>query len=214
MIDFCERWGKLVGKEVLNILFEASLVPRILAAVDSWNPLSDSIPIHLWLHPWLPVLGLQAMQPAVRVVADKIANALKDWTPADESARLVLGPWKRVMDEKMWSSLMRRCIVPKLTYAIRGLQINPANQDIEPMKQLFAWVELVDTIDVIQIMKDFFFPKWLDVLDKWIAKGPNRKEVYVWYTGWKEFIPQAVSTDPSIQKFFSEALNLIQRLIK
>lgn len=38
------------------------IIPRIAAQVDEWNPLTDRIPIHTWLHPWLDVMG-DRLQP-------------------------------------------------------------------------------------------------------------------------------------------------------
>eukprot|EP01022_Parablepharisma_sp_SALTPOND_P010938 TRINITY_DN1451_c0_g1_i1.p1 TRINITY_DN1451_c0_g1~~TRINITY_DN1451_c0_g1_i1.p1 ORF type:complete len:771 (+),score=130.36 TRINITY_DN1451_c0_g1_i1:2961-5273(+) len=211
LLEFIELWSKIVPREVMLLLYETSIAPRIRSAVETWDPFTDPIPIHIWVHPWLPILGLSALTPAIEAFSEKIIAALKNWSPEDESAKALLEPWKPVMNEKTWSNIMRRCIIPKLTYAIKQLDINPANQKIEPLKQLFSWMGLVDTIDIIQIMKDFFFPKWVGVLDKWIQKEPNKKEVYIWYTGWKEFIPKVVAEEPSIQKYFAEALRLIQQ---
>lgn len=27
------------------------------AEVEAWNPLTDPVPIHSWIHPWLPLMG-------------------------------------------------------------------------------------------------------------------------------------------------------------
>ena len=32
---------------------------KISQEVDGWNPLSDLVPIHAWIHPWLPKLGIK-----------------------------------------------------------------------------------------------------------------------------------------------------------
>jgi len=26
--------------------------------VDAWNPLTDTVPVHAWIHPWLPLMGM------------------------------------------------------------------------------------------------------------------------------------------------------------
>lgn len=37
-------------------------------AVSSWNPREDTVPIHAWIHPWLPLLGsrLSSVFPDIR----------------------------------------------------------------------------------------------------------------------------------------------------
>jgi len=213
LLLFVKKWSEIVPKEVMLLLYEMNIAPRIKFAVESWDPYTDQIPIHIWIHPWLPILGLPALNPAITEFSEKISKALTNWSPNDESAKILLEPWKKVMSEKDWSLLMRKCIIPKLAYSIKELEINPANQNIVPLQKLFDWINLVDTIDIIQIMKDFFFPKWVQTLEKWIAKKPNKKEVYVWYTGWKDFIPKIITEEATIQRYFSEALKLIQQLL-
>eukprot|EP00826_Nyctotherus_ovalis_P009650 TRINITY_DN1254_c0_g1_i9.p1 TRINITY_DN1254_c0_g1~~TRINITY_DN1254_c0_g1_i9.p1 ORF type:complete len:639 (-),score=159.69 TRINITY_DN1254_c0_g1_i9:117-2033(-) len=170
LIKLCEDWKTVVPQEVMLMLYEMSIGPRIEQAVSEWDPLTDTMPIHLWIHPWLPILGLNTLTHSIEIFMHKVMAALKNWDPRDDSAKIILEPWKTVVGEKAWSSVMRRCVIPKLAYLVEGLEINPAKQDIEPLKQLYLWIGLVDDIDLIQIMKDFFFPKWVDALDKWIQK--------------------------------------------
>ncbi|XP_029617785.1 tuftelin-interacting protein 11-like [Salmo trutta] len=58
---------------------------RALLQVDSWNPLTDTMPIHSWLHPWLPLLQSR-LEPLYPPIRSKLANALQRWHPSDGSA--------------------------------------------------------------------------------------------------------------------------------
>ena len=53
------------------------------------------MPLHAWLHPWLPMLQtrLQDLHPGIRF---KLATALQQWHPADQSAMALLSPWHHV----------------------------------------------------------------------------------------------------------------------
>ena len=42
--------------------------PRTQEALEQWNPRTDTVPMHAWLHPWLLVLchHLELLYPALR----------------------------------------------------------------------------------------------------------------------------------------------------
>ena len=117
------------------------MLPQLSAAVGEWEPRRERVPLHAWLHPWLPALGadLQQLYPGVR---HKLAAALTAWRPADRSALALLAPWHRVFDAKSWAALMSRSILPKLGAGLAALQVNPAHQPPEslgPWHDAMAW---------------------------------------------------------------------------
>lgn len=81
--------------------------------VDNWNPLTDTVPIHSWIHPWLPQMQMR-LEPLYPPIRNKLANALQRWHPSDASARLILQPWKDVFTPGAWEAFMVKNIVPKL----------------------------------------------------------------------------------------------------
>lgn len=72
---------------------------QINRAVEAWDPLKEAIPVHAWLHPWLPWLGprLESLYPTIRF---RLANALQAWHPSDGSALSLLEPWHKVASQK------------------------------------------------------------------------------------------------------------------
>ena len=81
--------------------------------MDNWNPLTDTVPIHSWIHPWLPMLQSR-LEPLYPPIRSKLANALQRWHPSDASARLILQPWKNVFTVGAWEAFMVKNIIPKL----------------------------------------------------------------------------------------------------
>lgn len=81
--------------------------------VESWNPLTDTVPIHSWIHPWLPLMQAR-LEPLYSPIRNKLANALQKWHPSDSSAKLILQPWKDVFTPGSWEAFMVKNIVPKL----------------------------------------------------------------------------------------------------
>lgn len=81
--------------------------------MDNWNPLTDTVPIHSWIHPWLPLMQAR-LEPLYSPVRSKLSSALQKWHPSDASAKLILQPWKEVLTPGSWEAFMLRNIVPKL----------------------------------------------------------------------------------------------------
>lgn len=104
------------------------LVPRLRQEVEAWQPRQDPVPIHQWLHPWLPIVGENKLDVLYPTIRHKLAVALEPWNATDSSALSILRPWSKVFDATGWHQLMSRCIVPKLSIALRSFVVNPANQ--------------------------------------------------------------------------------------
>lgn len=57
MVDLMEEWTPLLPPWILDNVLDQFLMPKIQAEVDSWDPTTDTVPIHSWIHPWLPILS-------------------------------------------------------------------------------------------------------------------------------------------------------------
>ncbi|GKB25292.1 septin and tuftelin-interacting protein 1 homolog 1 [Tanacetum coccineum] len=130
LLRFLYSWERLLPHPALQRILGQIVVPKLLAAVNSWDPHTDSIPMHIWVHPWLPLLG-QKHSILYDTVRTKLESVLNAWHPSDVSAYTILSPWKPVFDREIWEQIMVRCISPKLLAVMHEFQVNPADQKLD-----------------------------------------------------------------------------------
>ncbi len=214
MIDFLKAWGDVIPSQILHNLHNMMILPKLQTDVEQWNPLTDPVPIHSWLHPWLEVLGqqLEIVYPTIR---QKLASALQAWHPSDRSARLILLPWKDVFDRTSMQAFLLKNICQKLELCLHELVINPAEQE----KHMAEWNYVVDWKDflspavLVAMLEKAFFPKWRQVLATWLTNGPNYNEVSRWYQGWKKELAgiPGLLDHQQVQMYLNQALEMMNR---
>ena len=61
-------WKDLMPLWMWNNVLDQLVLPKLQNDVELWDPLTDSVPLHSWLHPWLPFLGqqLEIVYPTIR----------------------------------------------------------------------------------------------------------------------------------------------------
>lgn len=52
-----EVWASLIPRWIADHVLEQLILPRITLHVHEWDPMTDTMPIHAWIHPWLPLLS-------------------------------------------------------------------------------------------------------------------------------------------------------------
>lgn len=57
MLKLVEHSTELIPLDIVNNVLENMILPKIQSEVEKWDPLTDLVPIHLWIHPWLPYLS-------------------------------------------------------------------------------------------------------------------------------------------------------------
>ncbi|XP_056130616.1 tuftelin-interacting protein 11 [Lampris incognitus] len=212
MVDCVEVWAPLIPLWILDHLLEQLILPRLQREVDTWNPLTDTVPIHSWLHPWLPLLQSR-LEPLYPPIRSKLANALQRWHPSDGSARLILQPWKDVFSPGAWEAFMVKNIIPKLALCLGELVINPHQQQMEPFHWVMDWEGMLSPSSLISLLDKNFFPKWLQVLCSWLSNSPNYEEITKWYLGWKTMFSDILLAQPLIKDKFNEALDIMNRAV-
>ncbi|XP_063872751.1 tuftelin-interacting protein 11-like isoform X1 [Scylla paramamosain] len=213
LLAVLEAWNvPLVPMWIQAHLLQHVILPRITRAVQNWNPLQDTVPIHTWLHPWLPLLvdNLQSVYPVIR---QKLSAALVHWHPNDRSAKMVLQPWKRVFSDISMTTLLQTNIQPKLESALLEMAITPHNQNLDPWHWFLDWDDLLPPQITLDIMERCFFPQWYQALGAWLSSNPPHQEVIAWYKGWRDLIPKSLSNHLQVRQKFQQALEVCSRAL-
>ncbi|XP_078083506.1 tuftelin-interacting protein 11 [Mustelus asterias] len=212
MVDFLENWMPAIPLWILDNILEQLIFPKLQREVENWNPLTDTVPIHAWIHPWLPLMQMR-LEPLYSPIRNKLSNALQKWHPSDSSAKLILLPWKNVFTPGSWEAFMLKNIVPKLGMCLAEFVINPHQQHMDTFHWAMDWEDMISPSSLIGLLEKNFFPKWLQVLCSWLSNSPNYEEVTKWYLGWKSMFSDQVLAHPTIKEKFNEALDIMNRAV-
>lgn len=185
MAAFLDAWASLLPSHILDNILEQLILPRITACVEPWDPLTDTIPIHVWILPWSELLGEKMQQTVYPTIREKLGTALGAWMPSDRSARAMITPWQHVFDDGDLQSFLVKHIIPKLQISLTELIINPLQQEMECFNQVWEWHEIIPPVMMAQMFDKIFFPKWMQTLVIWLNQNPNLDQVSRWYSGWK-----------------------------
>lgn len=213
LLSLLEAWEPpLIPQWVQGHLLQCVILPRISRAAHNWNPLQDTVPIHTWLHPWLPYLAdhLQSVYPVIR---QKLSSALIHWHPSDRSAKMVLQPWKRVFSDMSMTTLIQSNIQPKLELALMEMAITPHNQNLDPWQWFLDWNDLLNTQLILDMLERCFFPRWYQALGTWLSTNPPHQEVLNWYKGWRDLMPHNVRSHQQVIQKFQQGLEVSRRAL-
>lgn len=186
VMKLIEIWMPLLPRWITDDILEQLVLPRITLHVHEWDPMTDTMPIHAWIHPWLPLLSSRLDSVIYPMIRHKLSIALAAWHPSDRSAKYMLLPWHNVFNKGDMDSFLVRNILPKLAQALDEFIINPQHQILdEHWKWVMEWEELMPVHSMAGMFEKHFFPKWLQVLSVWLNHNPNYDQVASWYIGWK-----------------------------
>uniref|UniRef100_T1L1N0 G-patch domain-containing protein n=2 Tax=Tetranychus urticae TaxID=32264 RepID=T1L1N0_TETUR len=212
VINLLETWKALLQDWLLEYILNQLVGTRLKDEIIRWDPLNDPVPIHFWIHPWLPLMA-DKLEPIFAPLRQKLAAALVQWHPKDRSAKMILKPWKYVFLEDIWSTFLLNNIVPKLEVILQSLVINPHQQILDLWNWFIDWEDMLPIEITVDLLVRIFFPKWLHILYEWLRCSPNYDEVSRWYLGWKTMFSDNLRNQIAIQKAFKKALEMMNHAV-
>lgn len=138
--------------KIVEDLIDTFIHPKLIKAVKNWSPNVDIIPIHTWIHQWLPLMKskLSALYPDIR---RKMSQALTNWQPEDIYAIQLIHPWCDIFDKISMDTFLIRIIIPKLVISLRNVTINPSNQDVAIFQKIVMWYDVIPSVHFISLFK-------------------------------------------------------------
>jgi len=154
-VELINNWSCLLPKWILENIFEQIVLPKLISEVEAWNPLTDTVPIHKWIHPWLPLIKERLDLTLFPTIRFKLTSALTSWHPSDVSAKAILLPWRPpAFSSSSWETIMCRSILPKLDLVLNEeLEIKPNEQNLEPFHWVISWFDLIQIDTFVSLLE-------------------------------------------------------------
>ncbi|KAI8146844.1 GC-rich sequence DNA-binding factor-like protein-domain-containing protein [Fennellomyces sp. T-0311] len=214
LVQLLETWKPLLPRFIFENIVNQLVLPKITRAVGDWDPRNDPEMVHVWIHPWLPVLEAWRLGDLFTTIRHKLAVVLRVWHPSDESALHIITPWKDVWTAQQMETFLVKSILPKLTRVLRDeFMVNPRDQQLDPLIWCMAWKDLVPEPVLSQLIENEFFRKWLDVLYKWLTLSRDRvnyDEVREWYMWWRQvFESYGLDDNKTVSGCFRKGLDMM-----
>lgn len=191
------------------------ILPKLKKEVEQWSP-RDSLMLHMWIHPWLLVIGETRLnQELFGDIRRKLAMGLASWNVLDPSALRVLEPWRGVFDEADMESLLLKSVLPKLVEGLREFEINPRNQTIEILQAVLPWHHFFPSTTFSSLLVNEFFPKWHQVLYLWLTHPTTTDldQISQWYQWWKSMFPADLVQETGVTVGFRQGLDMINQFM-
>lgn len=215
LADLLHEWLPLLPDWLLVNIVDQIVLTKLTYEVEQWDPLTDQVPIHVWIHPWLPLMKERIELTLFPTIRFKLSKALNGWHPSDPSAKAILQPWKPpVLSQEIWNTFLRNNILPKLELALKNelfkMEEEEDGEQIDAWMWFVSWTDLASLKDMLEILDRTFFPKMLDYLCKWLNSSPNYEQVSAWYVGWKVRLNDRFVQHPNVKSKLAQALKMME----
>ncbi|KAG5365471.1 G-patch domain-containing protein [Yarrowia sp. C11] len=219
-ISLIESWGPVLPDFVRTVLIHRVVVPK-LNTIIVWNQKSHDLS---FLRQWWPFLSFTDRNAVQERLQTVVGQALRSWNaqnapPGLPEACVSLTPFLDV------PSLVVKNLLPNLSrFLHRNLVINPANQDTQPLTDLFLWQHVLSSQMMGIVLESEFFPKWKKTLKQWLESGLKEdmglvlQQAGSWFSIWRDFFAKNLTTTVEVVsqqlELVGGALSAVQKLPK
>jgi len=217
MIAMYTSWKSMLPQFVHDNFLDQLIVPKLLTWIGNWDfreqsegfessrPNSKRVSLHLFVFPWLELVGPYRSELILAEVKLKLLAWLKAWkytsVESDEENLMIqdLLVWKKdVLKRRDWDKMMLKTVAPHLASYLRGnLTINPKNQILRPFQVMMEWSQLITNHEMLnELLIKEFFSKWIETLWIWLTSpSANGEQIGAWYQWWKSLFPERLLTE-------------------
>ncbi|CAK94648.1 unnamed protein product (macronuclear) [Paramecium tetraurelia] len=196
-----------VQKDIMCIVMS-----KLKLKIQEWN-LNSKISLHQWLQPWI------TSKLNSKELLEEVEKKLKQlkFTDKDDFGFSVLQPWAIHLGEN-WKNLLYMSVLPKMLFCIHNLEINPQNQNVQPIKEIFKWMDEIEPF--IEMIFQPLIEKLSRTLENWILQLGSKEEMNKqadysqlsrWLDGWERFLMKRVIQ--KVYKFETQFNSMKQKII-
>jgi hypothetical protein len=214
-VEFLTQFGEVLN---LDSFIDFKIVPPLKLALAEWSvkePIDKISFIKLWIDS-----ELVNDEEIIVILFEKIQEVFETstWAISDSSPRYFLTLLSD-LSSTLVELVINLIIFPRLSsYWNSELRINPKEQTLEPFMAVVEWRDLIHDSSLLELLEEFFFPRFLNSLSTWldmldvrneVARKLAQEEVARWYEGWKDLFAAHDMLYPDLVIQFNRALHLI-----
>ena len=138
------------------------VAPILVSTARSWNPDSDSIPLHAWLQPWSRVPEVApALASAMPGIVKALEGALEGWHPSDASASAMFAALQPILPPATMQKSLARTVTPRLVDALAEAGASVRRDPPPALTWLAAWQGILPDAELVAMLASAFLPRWL-----------------------------------------------------
>ena len=214
-VNLVTAWKDVWDDNVHHYVAHEVVWQRLSQALDAWDPMTDAVPLHEWLHPWLLLLSNRMEHSFYPVIVQKLKEALSEWDPMDGSAHALLYPWRSCFTSAQLDSIATTRILPKLTelcsdrlsFSASALPIE--NTDV--LEAVLTWHDWIPESSFLKMLARSVFPRIYRAAFDWLTASnkPSGSEIIAWYIAAKDLFPSELFENPKLCILFAHLLDVM-----